>query len=109
MDLLSVYSEVTEIITMVSGGDNGTQVSSLSLKFCHIPSSLFWPMPTSLRICSQWRLSHGCHFQHSHGCKETEGGMMKVKHGSLNEWRALMHVISFCGFCTEDFGSITEQ
>jgi hypothetical protein len=31
MDLLSVYSEVTEIITMVGGGDNGTQVSSLSL------------------------------------------------------------------------------
>ena len=30
--LLSDYSEVTEIITMVGGGNDGTQVSSLSVQ-----------------------------------------------------------------------------
>lgn len=29
--LLSDYSEVTEIITMIGGGDDGTHVSSLSV------------------------------------------------------------------------------
>jgi hypothetical protein len=54
--LLSDYSEVTEIITMVGG----TQVSSLSAH-CYSTSSFFWPMQTSLSICCQWRLSCGYH------------------------------------------------
>jgi hypothetical protein len=41
--LLSDYSEVTEIITMVGSGDDSNHVSSLSAHF-KSPFSFFWPM-----------------------------------------------------------------
>jgi hypothetical protein len=99
--LLSDYSEVTEIITMVGGGDDGTR---LLLSFC----PLLTPLQLLLAYANQpkhllpveiiMRLS----LEHSCGCKKTQGGIIKVKHDSLKKFRCLMHAISFHGFCQAD-------